>query len=64
MSAEFLAQLAELAIARHVAATQRPGPRCKICKGTGSREKYVLPGVVGPAECVSCNGTGVQPSEK
>lgn len=60
--AEFLAELDREAERRRRAAETVPeGKRCSVCKGTGSRTKYVLPGVTGPAECISCSGTGRVP---
>ena len=56
--AEFLQSLDRLAEGRLVAARTRPGKQCRVCEGTGSRTKYVLPGVKGPAECIACLGTG------
>jgi hypothetical protein len=56
---EFLAALDALAAERCERARAVPKEkRCRICNGIGSRMKYVLPEVIGPAECTACNGTG------
>ena len=58
-SLEFLRMLDRLAEQRARAASSVPeGERCTNCRGTGSRTKYVLPGVTGPAECLACSGSG------
>lgn len=61
---EFLQRLDEQAAERAKRARsnrREPGfMSCRVCNGTGTRSKYVLPGVVGPAECIACKGTGAQ----
>jgi ribosomal protein L40E len=56
---DFLSACHALAAERAERARDVPqAERCRICNGTGSRTKYVLPGVTGPAECITCKGSG------
>jgi DnaJ-class molecular chaperone len=60
MSAEFLEQLDREAAERRLAAEQRAGEPCRVCQGSGSVTRYVLPYVLGLVECISCGGAGKQ----
>ena len=63
MSAEFLAQLDRQAAARSERrAALPPAPPCRMCKGSCSVGRYVLPNVVALVECSSCKGTGNAPA--
>jgi hypothetical protein len=61
---EFLVYLDREAAARIAARRARKPalPPCKMCKGSGSVTRYVLPGITGPDKCKSCNGTGDAPA--
>jgi DnaJ-class molecular chaperone len=61
--AEFLDQLERQAAARFDAARariQQGAKKCLVCRGTGSRKKYVLPGVSAQAVCITCKGQGTK----
>jgi hypothetical protein len=32
--------------------------QCRACKGSAEVTKYILPNVLGPTKCLSCDGTG------